>query len=173
MTEAGVLKDKNTTTDSYDQLSVIVFSYEPILMVTMASLGIILNLISIASIISGKRIHKEVKIQMTNLAIADLLACLVPEYLEQFWVFKTDTTCRVMSFIGYGAFYAGPLWNMVISLERVFVVFFPFKVRLYSGKLKAFVAVCVWMIGLGSAVWYILYGFVVEMRDAGNGDLLY
>lgn len=121
----------------------------------MATVGIILNLLSFCTIVLGKRIHKEVKIQLANLAMANVLAGLVPAYSEQVWITKTEVPCQILSFFGYGAFYAGLLWNMVIGLERVVVVFFPFRALRYTKRHKIAIATVVWIVGLGSAIEYL------------------
>lgn len=144
--------------------------YERYLYITMASLGLILNIVSICTIICGQKMNKEVKLQMTNLAIADLLACLVPGYLQVPWAFNTDVSCKMLSFVGYGSFHTGPLWNMVISMERLVIVYFPFRARRYSSRYKIIVAVCVWTAGLALETPLVFYITAGNKQSTGRKE---
>lgn len=105
--------------------------------------------------------------QTINLAVADMLACVHPGYLQLVWTAKTVVSCQILCFIN-GAFYTGLLWNMVISMERFVIVFFPFRARRYSRKHKIIVAVCVWTIGLGVYVPYIPHVYTIDVLVDGT-----
>lgn len=152
------ITDSNFTYYSNGDIDNLDTTYIPALGITMVSLGVILNLISICTIIRGEETSKQMKIQMVNLAVADLLACVAPAYIALGWTGKTYVaSCQIMSIIGNGAFYAGLLWNMVISMERFVIVYFPFRAQRYTRKHKIIVAVCVWTICLVSVIKYIRY----------------
>lgn len=123
--------------------------------VLMSVLGITFNLLTIMTLARGRRFAKGVKIELCNLAVADLIsAAFIPIYcigvsetLSLGFV-RNNALCKIVMFVGSGAFYVSPLWSMVISVERLVIVFYPLQAHRYTRRHKHVVAGCVWSVGL-------------------------
>lgn len=118
-----------------------------ILLMSILTLGILLNLLTIITISRGKHTGREVKIQLMNLAVADLLsaASLPISVTRQIKFPPSDLFCKLFTTFVRGIF---TLWNMTISLERVVICYFPLKARRYRKKQKLMVATSVWCLGM-------------------------
>ena len=94
---------------------------------TAIVLGVILNTLTITVLKMGRRIGEDVKFQLINLAIADLLtACCLPTwYMVNYLITSSDYValeehgyrmCQVIIWVVLGITAASPLLNMLISL---------------------------------------------------------
>ena len=133
----------------------------------MAVLGLILNSLTICIVSLGDNTSKEIKVQLVNLAVADLLmAVLDPaRYIIQNLRLPFSTNLTISRFagvLGYTGHYASLLCNVAISLERFFVVFFPFRASRYTRSHKLIVIGVVWVCAALPGVENILYTEVVE-----------
>ncbi|XP_067942901.1 C3a anaphylatoxin chemotactic receptor-like [Watersipora subatra] len=124
--------------------------------------GAIFNICTIFIIRQGQHTSGEVKLQLINLAVADFLASLSIPILATFGVLQVSfpddrCLCTTMQFLGAVPLYVSPLWNLVISLERFVIVFFPFRAALYRRKQKIAVAISVWLLGALAEIDGLLY----------------
>lgn len=123
-----------------------------IICVSFAVVGITFNSLTIIVIVKGERIGKELKFQLVNLAAADLMtAPSFPIYL-MFRLLRlnfpqNDALCKFVGMFSIWPNFVSLLWNMIISMERLLVIYFPLRMRHYSLKLKVLVAIFVWGIG--------------------------
>ncbi|XP_067942691.1 growth hormone secretagogue receptor type 1-like [Watersipora subatra] len=112
--------------------------------------GVLLNLLTIFALALGSNISKEVRIQLINLAAADLaMAALFPSTMMSdsilFLPFRGSLSwCAVSFFVSASAAHASLLCNAAISLERVVIVYFPFKATGYTKTKKYLVVVLIW-----------------------------
>ena len=139
------------------------------LFVFMAVLGVVLNILAIIIIKIGKHSSKEIRIQLINLAIVDALSALFFPATSMVTVLmisfpESTALCKITRFIGYGALYTSPLWNVAISLERFTAVFFPLRMRKYSKGQKLVVAGVVWICGFLPQIEALLYA-KIETRN--------
>ena len=128
-------------------------------------LGILLNSLTIAVIKLGRTTSKESAFQILNLAVADLIsAMLYPPVVLMIRLRLTfnagSALCTILMFLDTATFYASPLWNVAISIEKFIAVFFPLLMLTYSRKQKAIVAVVVWVVACLSQFDTILYARV-------------
>lgn len=115
-------------------------------------IGIVLNIGTIYIIQYGRNIGREIKLQLTNLAVADLLFALLVPVLAAFQVLNfpfmdSAILCHIERFVVLTITSACPSWNLVISLERFVIIFFPFKAAHYTRKYKIIVAITAWVVG--------------------------
>ena len=132
----------------------------------MAVLGVVLNILTIIIIKRGKHSSKEIRIQLINLAIVDGLSALFFPATSMVTVLmisfpESTALCKITRFIGYGALYTSPLWNVAISLERFTAVFFPLKMINYSKNYKLAVAGLVGVCGFLPEIDSLLHAQIV------------
>ena len=157
--DVSSLSDSPTSADRYGIGSVYML---------IAVLGVILNTGTIGIIIYGRHISSEVKIQLINLAAADIISAIfVPAYVLiyhlQISFPQNLALCKAVRVIGWGAFYTSPLWNVAIGLERLFIVYFPLKAAQYTRTHKLVLAVVVWCCGYLPEIESILYSELEEL----------
>ncbi|XP_067943409.1 somatostatin receptor type 1-like [Watersipora subatra] len=115
--------------------------------------GVVLNLLTVFTLALGCNISKEVKIQLINLAIADvIMAAFFPTTMMSdnvfYFPFKgTLSWCAISFCIAISSAHASLLCSASISLERLILVYFPFRASGYTKKVKIFVVVLIWLIG--------------------------
>ena len=131
---------------------------------TVIVLGVILNTLTITVLKMGRRIGKDVKFQLINLAIADLLtACCLPTwYIVNYLMTSSDYValeapgyrmCQVIIWVVLGITASSPLLNMLISLERFIVICFPLRARFYTKPLKRFAVAMSWIMAFAGEVY--------------------
>ena len=120
--------------------------------IAFAVTGVLFNTLTIVVISKGQRIGKQLKFQLVNLAVADLVtAGTFPIYL-MYRLLRlnfplNDALCKFIGLTSIWPNFVSLLWNMIISIERLLVIYFPLRMRHYSLKWKIIVAVLVWGIG--------------------------
>ena len=113
--------------------------------------GVLLNLLTIFALAFGSNISKEVHIQLINLAAADLImAAFFPTSMMTdnilFFPFRgTRIWCGICFCISVSSSHASLLCNAAISLERVIVVYFPFRAAGYTKTKKILVVGFIWI----------------------------
>lgn len=132
-------------------------------------LGVLLNTGSISVICCGRNTSREVKIQLINLAVADIISALflpgyVLIYLLEISFPPNVALCTAVRIIGWGAFYVSPLWNVAIALERLIVVYFPLKAAGYTRKHKYIIAAVVWICGYIPEIENLLHSEVADFK---------
>lgn len=114
--------------------------------------GVILNTLTIAVFVTGSKVGKGIKIQLISIATADILSGIF--YIISLWDpashIREIYGCRTVMFIGYGSMYASLCCKAGVSVERLFVIFFPLKARSYTKRRKVIAIVTVWLLGLAS-----------------------
>lgn len=118
------------------------------LLLTMAVLGLTVNILSIFIIALGSHVGKNIRIKLVNLAIADFLTAV-----GLLVIFS-----GLYSFIGtvglivyWTALQASLLCNMDISLERFVLIMFPFRAQKYKRVHRCIVTGLIWLFAtLGS-----------------------
>ena len=135
--------------------------------------GVILNILTIFVLKMGRRIGKDIKFQLVNLVVADLLtACCLPTwYIVD--ILMTDTEhvalespgyrmCQVIIWVVLGVTGASPLFNMLISLERFIVICFPLRARFYTKTLKRIAVAMTWITAFAGEA----YLFTLDASDS-------
>ena len=121
--------------------------------IPMGVTGIILNTLTILIIGFGANISKEVKIQLINMAVADLLMATFDAILElSLFTLLTfpnsQSLCIFYRLLQQAAHCGSLLCSAAISLERLFIVFFPLRVSHYTKCRKYLVVAAIWTIVL-------------------------
>ena len=139
---------------------------------SIAIVGLILNLSTIFIISLGKNVSQEVKIQLVNLAIADLLMSIFDPLKNSLLLFPdlsflgNLSLCRFYIFLKQAAHNGSLFCNAALSLERFVIIFFPFKASKYSKSHKFIVIAIIWICAsLPSA------GNVIDAEIVQDGDI--
>ena len=144
----------STTTDFYDYIedSLNIKDYALLgTYMSIAIVGLILNLSTIFIIALGKNVSQEVKIQLVNLAIADLLMSIFDPLKNSLLLFPNLSflgnlsLCRFYIFLKQAAHNGSLLCNAAMSLERFVIIFFPFQASKYNKTHKLTVIVIIWI----------------------------
>ena len=118
--------------------------------VAMSVLGIVFNSITIFVVSRGNSVGKEFKIQLINLAFADLLMAVIDPAIFILFLFKSPVLdnlglCKAVC-IGHSfANYTSLLCNEAICLERFVIVFFPLRASRYTRTHKFVVVKIIWV----------------------------
>ena len=139
---------------------------------SMGVVGAILNFLTIFIIGFGTNLNKEVKIQLINLAIADLLMALTNPAFYMVKVLNINfldnlSLCKMTRFISQSALHAGPLCHVVIATERFVIIFFPFRASRYTQTHKLIVVGVIWLFALAPEIESLIYS-KIKMYDQGQ-----
>ena len=140
--------------------------------ITIAVLGVTFNTLTIFIIALGRKTSKEVKIQILNLAFADLLVAIFYPVFQMIYLLELSYpvyihSCRLRQFLTRSAIHASPLCNAAISLERVVVVFFPLRASRYTRTHKLLIVALIWILAAAPELESLLYAELGEY----NGNL--
>ena len=133
-------------------------------------LGFGLNLLTIFIVKQGKNIGKEVKIQLINLAIADIaMAILDPTWaaiiLLEISFPDSPILCKITTVAKAAANYTSLLCNVAISLERFVIIYFPFKASQYRKRHKLLVIAAVWIVGALHGIGGLMLADVIQIEN--------
>ena len=114
-----------------------------------STMGFILNVFTLAVIITGKRFAQNIKIQLGNMAIADLLCSILLPSSTLFGglvnvPYHSNILCKIHSHIIYSLFYSSLLFNTALALEKFVAVYFPLRMICYERRHIISVIVSVW-----------------------------
>lgn len=125
------------------------------------ALGIILNSTTLAVLVCGTNVGKEIRMQLTSLAVADVLWAL------------TYPLCKICSpptsqiFLYVAVYFVTISFSCTgaIGVERCVVVYFPLKTRTYSKRQKLHVIGIAWLVGTLGGTFYIFEttSFIVDI----------
>ncbi|XP_067930273.1 blue-sensitive opsin-like [Watersipora subatra] len=154
----GMLEGENGTSVSYAESWRLFFNISANVTITFSMqilfgfLGVVLNLMAISVVAKGKK-FKRLKIQLVNLAIAELLSSLtVPgssAILEFANIPYLDSVslCKVHQFIGYTVYQVSFLCQAVIAAEKFVAVYFPLRMIRYEKRHIIVVTIFTWLLG--------------------------
>ncbi|XP_067944617.1 somatostatin receptor type 1-like [Watersipora subatra] len=119
----------------------------------MAVFGLLLNPLTICIVVSGSRIGKAVKPYIINLAVCDFLGIpffplLVMTKSLGISIPWTDMFCKLASFFHIGLIRTSLTCKTAISIERLFIIYFPLKAKSYTQKHRAGVILLTWLSSL-------------------------
>ena len=125
--------------------------------ISMGVAGIVVNIFIMLVLIYGTNVSKEVKIQLINLAVADLLMSIFDTiHLAMFILlvpFPAKTgLCKLYCYIRRIAHCVGLLISVVISIERFVIFYFPFKMREYTNTHKHIAMSIAWICAALAAI---------------------
>ena len=155
---------------NFDSLTPADYTYIGIYL-SMAVLGVILNTLALLAVGLGQSISKDIKIQLMNLAFADLLMALFDPTYEatkihgNFSFSGNSTMCRFYLFIRRTSHNAPLLCNVAISLERFVIIFFPFRAARYRNIHKYTVILLIWVLAALPTVGILLEARVIHFGD--------
>lgn len=162
MNTLGIMEYGNTTSgSSYDDGSKIMqISGSFVIMAAstyalFAVMGVTFNITGIYIIVVGKRTSPKVKIQLINLAVADILTALFDPCFVILNIIGFPFTmfqCKVWYFFCHVFRYAGILCNVAICLERLVIVFFPLRPSRHQKKHKYIVVALIWICSTAAGV---------------------
>ena len=146
----------STSTDFYDIDYVDMFTDEGRRVIIntyiwMGVLGAVINALTILIIASGKATGKDLKIQLINIAVADLLMALFdPSYSASVYTRQSFPDnihlCRLYRFTRHAAHYGGLVSRLVASIEISVMVFSPVRAARYKRTHKILVVVFIWLL---------------------------
>ena len=118
----------------------------------LAIVGLFFNACTITIIIRGDNFGKGIKIQLMNLAVADVLCSLasvtaeISDSVEGLPMLHKLNFCRMLQMLNPIVFLGSLLSNTAISLERFVAVYFPLKMKEYRRRHVITVTVAVWIL---------------------------
>ncbi|XP_067942536.1 substance-K receptor-like [Watersipora subatra] len=139
--------------------------------IAATAIGVTLNTLTILTIAFGNNIGKEVRIQLINLAVADLImAAFFPTSMMTdnvlYLPFRGNLAWCATSFcISLSAAQASLLSNAAISIERFIVVYYPFRLAQYGRSQKCIVIALIWILSIVPEIFTALHSEVVEHRN--------
>ncbi|XP_010862656.1 cysteinyl leukotriene receptor 2 [Esox lucius] len=166
----------NRSVNMEDKCSISTFkrSVYPATYLTIFTLGLIFNLISLWFFVSVWRSKKgltPVNLYMMNLLLSDLmLVCSLPlrasYYIHNFnWVFG-DTACRIMSYVFYTNMYGTIYFLMVLSIVRYIAITQPFRYKsMQGGRSSWLVCLLVWMLVSLASIPMLTSGTVMDVNN--------
>ena len=134
-------------------------------------LGFVLNLLTIFIVRLGNNIGKEFKIQLINLAIADIAFALVAPveiaiYLLNLSFPNSTILCKIFCFGSGITYFTSLLCSAAISLERFVIIYFPFRASRYRKRHKLFVIAAVWILGAVDGIIGLVFADVYQIRNS-------
>lgn len=118
-------------------------------------LGASLNIATITIIARGRNFGRGMKLQLMNLAVADLMSSLilpgssvVKGISSLSSVIDYGILCRMQSYLVSVIFFSSLLFNTIISLERFVAVYFPLKMLNYRRVYATGLIVIAWLCSL-------------------------
>ena len=111
--------------------------------------GVTLNIFTILVLLFGDKNSPEMRVQLVNLAVADLAMSLVEPQTFRFHRLGLDVAmpmCSFGGFLQYATFTLSTLCNMAISIDRFIAVFFPLKVQDITYAHKVGAALVLWIL---------------------------
>ena len=120
----------------------------------LAIVGLFFNACTITIIIRGDNFGKGIKIQLMNLAVADVLCSLasvtaeISDSVEGLPMLHKLNFCRMLQMLNPIVFLGSLLSNTAISLERFVAVYFPLKMREYRRRHVITVIATVWVLSV-------------------------
>ena len=121
---------------------------------TFLVLGFVFNAVAIVVIVKGKKFGQKMKVQLTNLAVADILSSLAIPGGSAYRDFanarflQSSVFCKIYKGLGCTAFIASMLCHMNIALERFIAVYFPFQIFNLTKRKVATKMAVLWLIAL-------------------------
>ena len=173
LSDVDLFTESTTFSDTdFDTVTLTAEDYSYIgIYLSMAVLGVIFNVLTLLTVGLGQTISKDIKMQLMNLAFADLLMALFDPAHQAAAVFRNSpfyggtAMCRLYLFIRRVSHYAPLLCNVAISLERFVVVFFPFRAASYKKVHKCMVVLLIWVCAIMPAVKNLIYAQVVHYSN--------
>ena len=131
--------------------------------------GIVLNVLTIIVLVTGHKNSKEVRVQLVNLALADIIFSVIAPVTFLHIRFEIPLTsnlaiCKIAGFLGFYVVTLSPLCSVAISIDRVMAVYFPMRIRRYRRRHKIITAILVWMISLVVDMGALFNAFVKELH---------
>ena len=157
------LDDITLTVEDYSYIS---------LYLSMAVLGVILNTFTLLTVGCGRHIDSKIKIQLMNLAFADLLMALFdpPDHTKVVYrnlSFPGNTAaCKLYQFACGVSHYATLFCNAAISLERFVIIFFPFRAARYRKVHRYIVILLIWICAVLPAYPSLIQAEVIRYYDS-------
>ena len=146
----------NNISNNVKNVSLIGSHIYLILYVVFGILGILLNTFTILILTKGKKFGQSIRIQLTNLAAADLICSIILPSTVVLGGFTTvrypniSSLCKTQQYLTYTLFYASLLFNAALSLEKFVVVYYPLALRNYQRRHIIVVTTSVWIIALAA-----------------------
>ena len=149
---------------------------------SMAIGGFFLNTLTICIIGVDKNMNNDAKIQIINLAVADALMDVfgpirfIMGHLRLSFVSNLPL-CKLILFLEFSSHYTSLLCVVAISLERLVIIYFPFRARQYRSNHKLLVVGLAWLIGSLPSLEVVMRAGLKEINgihsciDVGPKDL--
>ena len=137
--------------------------------ILMGLLGVLFNIFTLFVLTLGKNISKKVKIQLINLAIADLLLAILrtpSAVLGPLTISfpESPTLCRFHAISTIMVAPSTLYCNAAIAIERFIIIYFPLRALRYTTAHKCVIVAVIWFITLTLG---FLVSFDVTIKDLG------
>ena len=113
-------------------------------------IGSILNGFTIAVIVKGKHFGQNIRLQLLNISVIDLLCCMVTPTTIVLGAVTTipypnsNTLCQLQQYLTFSLFYVSLLVNAAIAIEKFIAVYFPLTILKYERRHIVSVIILAW-----------------------------
>ncbi|XP_068220309.1 prolactin-releasing peptide receptor-like [Palaemon carinicauda] len=135
---------------------------------TIFLLGIFGNCLVCYVVFRNKNMHTVTNYFITNLALADILLCVLAVPFTPLYTFMGEwlfgsVLCHIVTMAQGTSVYVSSLTLMSIAIDRFFVILYPFRPRLKVTTCY-FIIISIWLFSLSSTFPYALYMGQVEFH---------
>ncbi|XP_067929819.1 rhodopsin-like isoform X1 [Watersipora subatra] len=130
--------------------------------------GVTLNVLNIIILVRGKKFGRRIKMQLLNVAVADILSAINVPGSSPVYSYSTLTNypnslalCQMHELIRYSAFIASLVFHGTIAIERFVGVYFPFLISRYKRPQIIAVILFGWLLSFGSTIDMMLASVLV------------
>lgn len=136
--------------------------------------GIVFNSFTIAVIVAGKKFGKNIRIQLLNISVVDLISSIILPSTSILGGFTTysyphnDALCKTQQYMSFTLFYLSLLLNATIGLEKFVAVYFPLSLLRYETKYVITTYAAVWILAFAVQIDVITSSGVSESPFVNN-----
>ena len=140
-------EDTESLVDNYTVLDNVYFAVDG----TFSALGILFNTSTIFIILKGRRFGQQIKLQLLNISLIDLICSVILPTTVTLNGFTTisypnnESLCKAQEYVTFTLFYASLLAKTAIAIEKVVAVCFPLVILKYERTHIISVIALVWV----------------------------
>ena len=137
-------------------------------------IGSILNGFTIAVIVKGKHFGQNIRLQLLNISVIDLLCCMVTPTTIVLGAVTTipypnsNTLCQLQQYLTYSLFYVSLLVNAAIAIEKFIAVYFPLTILKYERRHIVSVIILAWTLAFLLHIDVAIDSLVYPNPDANH-----
>ncbi|MPC71441.1 prolactin-releasing peptide receptor-like [Portunus trituberculatus] len=136
---------------------------------TIFMLGVFGNCLVCYVVFRNKHMQNVTNYFITNLALADILLCVLAVPFTPFYTFMGEwmfgrLLCHLVTMAQGTSVYVSTLTLMSIAIDRFFVIIYPFRPRL-SLPVCYMIIISIWLFSISATLPYAFYMGMVEYQD--------